>query len=108
MEKRERFELKTMVTIFFRQSGVVSFSYLERGKFINNISCIEDSLKPLVESIERGRPTYGSKNLKFHYDNARPHIHSSVKSYLEDRNFIIMNHSPYSPDYALSDFWLFV
>ena len=63
-----------MVTIFFRQSGVVSLSYLERGKSINNISYIEDSLKPLVESIEGGRPTYGTKNLKFHHKNARPHI----------------------------------
>ena len=61
----------------------------------------------MVESIESGRPTYGTKNLKYHHDNARPHIHSSVKSYLEDRNFIIMNHPPYSPDFALSDFWLF-
>ena len=83
-------------------------SYLERDKSINNISYIEDCLKPLVESIEGGRPTYGTKNLKFHHENARPHILSSVKSYREDQNFIIMNHPPYSPDFALSDFWLFV
>ncbi len=67
-----------MVTIFSRQSGDVSLAYLERGKSINNISFLEDCLKPLVESIERGRPTYETKNLKFD-DNARPHIHSSVK-----------------------------
>jgi len=108
IEKRGRFEPKTMVTIFFRQSGVVSLSYLERGKSINNISYIEDCLKPLVESIEGGRPTYGTKNLKFHHENARPHILSSVKSYREDQNFIIMNHPPYLPDFVLSGFWLFV
>ena len=38
-----RFEPKTMVTIFFRKSGVESLSYLERGKSIINISCIEDT-----------------------------------------------------------------
>jgi hypothetical protein len=97
-----------MVTILFRPFGVVSLSYLERDKSIHNISYIEDSLKPLVESKERGRPTYGTKNLKFHHENARPHILSSVKSYREDQNFIIMNHPPFSPDFAPSDFWLFV
>ncbi len=67
-----------MVIILFRPFGVVSLSYLERGKSINNISCIEDSLKPLIESIESSRQTYGTKNLKFHHENARPHIHNTV------------------------------
>lgn len=98
---------KTMVTVFFRSSGVVSLSYLDKGKSINNISYVEDCLKPLVTAIEDVRPTLGCKNLKFHHDNARPHVHSSVKTYLKEQNFIIMEHPPYSPDLAPSDFWLF-
>jgi len=107
IEKRGRFEPKTMVTVFFRSSGVVSLSYLDKGKSINNISYVEDCLKPLVTAIEDVRPTLGCKNLKFHHDNARPHVHSSVKTYLKEQNFIIMEHPPYSPDLAPSDFWLF-
>ena len=30
-----------------------------------------------------------------------------VKDYLNDQNFIIMDHPPYSPDLATYDFWLF-
>ena len=53
------------------------------------------------------RPSTGTNNLKFHHDNARPHVHSSVISYLKQQNFVIMDHSPYSPDLAPSDLWLF-
>ena len=31
----------------------------------------------------------------------------SVKKYLEDQNFVAMDHPPYSPDHAPCDFWLF-
>ena len=31
----------------------------------------------------------------------------SVKKYLEDQNFVVMDHPPYSSDFAPCDFWLF-
>ena len=49
---------------------------------------------------------YGTKNLKFHHDNARPHVHKDVKKYLESQNLTVMSHPPYSPDFAPSHFWL--
>ena len=45
--------------------------------------------------------------MKFHHDNAKPHIAKSVITYLNEQNFIIMDHPSYSPDLAPSDFWLF-
>ena len=38
---------------------------------------------------------------------ARPHVAQSVKTFLNDQKVTIMEHPPYSPDLALSDFWLF-
>ena len=49
---------------------------------------------------------YGTKNLKFHHDNARPHVHKDVKKYLESQNLTVMSHPPYSPDLAPCDVWL--
>ena len=66
-----------------------------------------DCLKPLVKTLNQRRPTLGTKNLKFHHDNARPHVHSNVIKYLKSKDFIMMDHPPYSPDLAPSDFWLF-
>ena len=45
--------------------------------------------------------------LKFHHDNAKPHVANKVKDYLNDQSFVIMDHLTYSPDLAPSDFWLF-
>jgi histone-lysine N-methyltransferase SETMAR len=105
--KRNQFEPKTMFSIFFKSTGVVHLTYLESGKTIDNNSYLNDCLKPLVKRINEQRPTSSTNNMKFHHDNARPHIHSSVKEYLKSQNFIIMDHPPYSPDLAPSDFWLF-
>ena len=44
--------------------------------------------------------------MKFHHDNARLHVHSSVIRFLEREKFIIIDHPSYSPDLAPSDFWL--
>lgn len=102
-----RFEPKTMFTIFFKTSGVVHISHLKSGETINHQTYINNCIRPLVNTINEQRPQCGVKNLKFHHDNARPHVHSSVKTYLELQGFIIMDHPPYSPDLAPSDFWLF-
>ena len=48
----------------------------------------------------------GAKTLKFHHDNARPHV-AQLVTFLEEQEFTIMRHPPYSPDLAPSDFWLF-
>ena len=43
----------------------------------------------------------------FHHDNARPHVAISVKKYLENSEWEVLLHLPYSPDLALSDYYLF-
>ena len=67
---------------------------------------INKCLKPLVATINQQRPNSSTKNLKFHHDYVRPHVHSSVTRFLERELFIIMGHPPYSSDLAPSDFWL--
>ena len=105
--RRDRYEPKSMVSILFRKAGVDYITYWGRGQTITAQSYIEDCLKPLVQCINQQRPTYGTKNLKFHQDNARPHVAQVVTTYLEAQKFILMDHPPYSPDLAPSDFWLF-
>jgi [histone H3]-lysine36 N-dimethyltransferase SETMAR len=104
--KPSRYLPKAMFTLFFKTTGVVHLSYLEKGKTINHNTYINNCLKPLVDTLNRERPVTGTKNMKFHHDNARPHVHSSVTRFLEREQFIIMGHPPYSPDLAPSDFWL--
>ena len=105
--RRGRFDRKTMFSIFFKSNGPVCITYLEGGKTIDHETYIDSCLKPIVSFINEQRPQSSTKNIKFHHDNARPHIHKNVISFLESNKFTIMEHPPYSPDLAPSDYWLF-
>ena len=105
--RQGRFDPKFMFTIFFKRSGVVHISRLEKGKTINHDSYIKESLSPLVRSLNSQRPETRCKGLKFHHDNATPHTHRDVVAFLEAQEFTMMDHPAYSPDLAPCEFWLF-
>jgi len=105
--RRSQFEPKIMVSVFFRSTGLVHIHFLKNGETINAHNYIRNCLEPLTSSINEQRPTSGTKNMKFHHDNAKPHVAKCVKSYLNSNGFTIIRHPPYSPDLAPSDFWLF-
>ena len=105
--KPSKFDDKTMVCVFFRTNGVESISYFKKGETITHRNYIDNCLKPLVNSLKKSRPSCGTLNLKFHHDNARPHVHQMVITFLQEQNLKQMKHPPYSPDLAPSDFWLF-
>ena len=61
----------------------------------------------MVTALKKQRTTIGTKNIKFHHDNAKLYVAKSLITYLEIQKFIIIDHPPYSPNLALSDFWFF-
>jgi len=105
--RRNQFEPKTMVSVFYKTTGLVHVHFLNKGETIDANIYINNCLKPVVRAINELRPTSGTTNMKFHHDNARPHVAQSVKSYLKREGFLTIRHPPYSPDLAPSDFWLF-
>ena len=48
----------------------------------------------------------GIRRIRLLHDNARPHIHANVHN-LQEKGIKLIDHPPYSPDLAPSDFWLF-
>ncbi|KAL4499098.1 hypothetical protein ABPG72_017000 [Tetrahymena utriculariae] len=88
-------------------NGWISFTQVNKGETLNHKNYIEDCLKPMVSELKIQRPVTDTKNQLFHHDNARPHSHSLVSTYLEDEGFILMKHPPYSHDLASADSWLF-
>ena len=105
--KRHSFETKWMISVFFRSSGVVHIDVLPHGKTVTAQYYRDNCLKQVVEKVMEERPTSGLKNMKILHDNAKPHVAKIVKKYLQDQNLAIIDHPPYSPDLAPSDFWLF-
>ena len=47
---------------------------------------INQCLRPLIDEIKRQRPVYGTRGIKIHHDNDRPHVHKDVSDYLESWN----------------------
>jgi hypothetical protein len=102
--RTNNYEPKTMFSIFFKTSGAVYISYMDKGKTINAESYINDCIKPMFKEVIKQRPSCGLAKIKFHHDNAKPHVAKIVVAYLNELNIGIIEHPPYSPDLAPSDF----
>lgn len=105
--RRDRFEPKSMFSIFFKTTGLVHIDCMEKGSTITSNYYVNNCLYPVLQEIIKQRPTSGAKSMKFLHDNARPHVTKEVKTYLNEAGIIIIRHPPYSPDLAPSDYWLF-
>ena len=105
--KRDRYEPKTMVVIFFRSSGPALIHAVEKGVTIDNVYYIDNCLSPAFESIRKQRRSSGLDGIKLLHDGAKPHIHYNVRNFIESNGVIEIDHPPYSPDLAPCDYWLF-
>ncbi len=105
--KRDRYEPKSMFSIFFKSTGPLHIDCMDKGVTIDHKYYIDNCLKPTLATLKQQRPTSGLKNMKILHDNAKPHVHINVKNFLEQEGITIIDHPPYSPDLAPCDFWLF-
>lgn len=98
---------KLMLTVFWDARGPVLEHYGERGTTINSVRYSEmltDRLKPAIRSKRRGLLSEGVVLL---HDNARPHTAVHTAETLQKLKFKVLDHPPYSPDLAPSDYHLF-
>lgn len=95
---------KLMVCVIWTTSGMKSITKLPRGASFNQEFFQNVVLADLFKTIEKERPVKKSSEMKIHIDNARPHL---VDAFLQDNGLTRLQHPPYSPDLAPSDFFLF-
>ena len=105
--RQSKYAPKTLLVIFFKSNGPLLVHRLERGQTIDHQYYIDNCLRPVVDEIKRQRPSYGTRGIKIHHDNGRPHVHKDVLTYLESEGLTVMPHPPNSPDLSPCDFWLF-
>ena len=94
--------LGKMAHIFWDAHGVIFIDYLEKGRMIT-VAYYTALLERLVDEIRKNRPCLKKKNIPFHDDNAPSHT-SNITQVM---GFESLPHPPYSPDLALSDYYLF-
>lgn len=97
---------KTMATVFWDSEGLLLCEFLEPRTTINSDRYCE-TLQKLHTAIRRKRPGRLRQGVKLLHDGARPHTSNQTKEWLTQRKWEVLQHPPYSPDLAPSDFYLF-
>lgn len=98
---------KLMCTVFWDRKGILLIDFLPRGQTINaHVYC--ETIKKLRRAIQNKRRGLLSKGVVFFHDNARPHTANVTKELLQEFDWDVFDHPPYSPDLAPSDFHLFL
>ena len=106
--KRDIHCQKLMLCIWWDQKGVVYYELLKPNETVNK-ERYRRQLGNLAEALNEKRPLIARKHHKvlFHDDNARPHRANIVKEKIERLGWDHLDHPPYSPDLAPSDYHLF-
>jgi histone-lysine N-methyltransferase SETMAR len=97
---------KIMLTVFWDSQGVLLAHFQERGENVNAVSYCE-VLFMLHAAIRRKRPGLLSRGVLLLHDNARPHTARLSQERIAAFGWQLLEHPPYSPDLAPSDFHLF-
>jgi len=91
---------------FWDQDGILLIDYLPKGQTINAeyYSSLQVQLKDILKDKRRGKFT---KRVLFLHENAPAHQALATKKKLAYLGFQFLDHLPYSPDLAPSDYHLF-
>lgn len=103
--KRDQHCKKIMLTFFFDQEGPLTIDFLEPNSTINSDRYAE-TLTKLKFDIRNKRRTAMKPHLLLH-DNARPHTAKKTLDHVNNLNFDLLSHPPYSPDLAPCDYAIF-
>lgn len=97
---------KVMTTVFWDRKGVLLVDFMPPGTTINADRYCE-TLRKLRRAIQNRRRGMLSKGVNILHDNARPHVARQTVAVLQEFQWNIITHPPYSPDLAPSDYHLF-
>jgi len=98
---------KFLASIFWDQDGIILLiDYVPKGQTINAeyYSSLLVQLKDTLKEKRRGKVT---KGILFLHDNAPTHRELATQKKLTYLGFQCLDHPPYSPDLAPSDYDLF-
>jgi histone-lysine N-methyltransferase SETMAR len=95
-----------MLTVFCDYQGVLFAHFQKRDENVKFASYCEVLLK-FRDEIRRKRPGQLERGVLLHHDNARPHTARATQSRIQELQWELLEHPPYSPDFDPSDFHLF-
>jgi len=98
---------KMMVSVFWDKEGVLLVEFMERRSTITaDVYC--KTLEKLRRAIQNRRRGKLSSGIILLHDNARPHTAAKTQEKIQNFRWDLIDHPPYSPDLAPSDYFLFL
>jgi histone-lysine N-methyltransferase SETMAR len=105
--KRGLTQKKVLLSVWWDCRGILLAEFLPSGQTINSgVYC--GYLQKLDAELKNKRPALvNRKGVILHQDNAKPHTSKVTKKFLQELGYELLEHPPYSPDLAPSDYYLF-
>lgn len=98
---------KVLLCVWWDIRGIIYYELLKPGDTVTAAVYCEQ-LERMNEKLKVKRPDLvNRKGVILLHDNARPHKAVVTREKIAHLNFEVLNHPPYSPDLAPSDFYLF-
>ncbi|XP_071081533.1 histone-lysine N-methyltransferase SETMAR-like [Haliotis cracherodii] len=97
---------KVMASVFWDSEGVIMVDWLPKGRSVTGAYYVE-LLRQLREQIKVTRRGKLTKGVLYHHDNAPAHTTLIAMAKIHECSFELLQHPPYSPDLAPSDYHLF-
>ncbi|XP_067950332.1 histone-lysine N-methyltransferase SETMAR-like [Watersipora subatra] len=92
--------------VFWDVRGPITVSFLEQGNTVNRENYCQ-LLQQVKKDIKNKRRGMQSRGIILHQDNARPHTATRTIETINQLGWELLDHPPYSPDLAHSDYHLF-
>lgn len=103
----EKSKVKTMLICFYDSKGIIHKEFVPTGQTVTG-EYYRDVLRRLLHRIRRIRPEYHDPcSWSLLHDNAPSHRSRVVSEFLTKNQVVTLHHSPYSPDLAPCDYFLF-
>lgn len=103
----EKSKVKTMLICFYDSKGIIHKEFVPPGQTVNAVFYL-GVMRRLLSRIRRVRPEYREQgSWRLLHDNAPSHRSTLVTDFLVKNGILSINHSPYSPDMAPCDYFLF-
>lgn len=104
--RRERSTRKVMWIVFWDADGIVLSHFVPANQTVNATYYTDILRNRLIGAIADKRAG-ANRRIIFHQDNAPAHRASITQEFLKNSPLEMMEHPPYSPDLAPSDYHLF-
>jgi hypothetical protein len=92
---------KVVLTVFGDSQGVLLAHFQKRGANVNSTSYCEVLLK-LRDAVRGKRPGQLARGVLLHHDSARPHTARATQERIQELQWELLEHQPYSPEWLTS------